>query len=159
MIKTKLSSIVAAFVVTSSLSAGEVPFSKIEKQITEHTVYKNIKSIGFTPSKTFEDANGMFTVTGVIPGRKLPNGKVSKAQNIVTFITSNGKYMIFGDVLKADGQKLEVPIEPVDISILKGKEAFKMGTGPKEVFVFSDPDCPGCIGFFKSIICNRYNKM
>jgi thiol:disulfide interchange protein DsbC len=33
---------------------------------------------------------------------------------------------------------------PVDMSILKGNDGFTVGTGKKELHIFTDPDCPYC---------------
>jgi protein-disulfide isomerase len=151
MKKSKLSIILATIITGTSLFAGTVSFSKIEPIIKNHKVYQNIKKLGFKVDKVYQDKDGLYTLTGEIPARTLPNGRKIKSQKVITFLSENGKYMIFGDVLKANGQKIEVPIPAVSLSPLKSKEAFTMGTGKENLYVFSDPDCPGCIGFFNSI--------
>jgi thiol:disulfide interchange protein DsbC len=70
-----------------------------------------------------------------------------KAQNAVdtVYLTKDKKYLISGDVLDANnGMPLTMP---VDVSILKGKEAFTFGTGSDEYILFTDPECPYCRKF------------
>ncbi len=70
-----------------------------------------------------------------------------KAQNAVDtiYLSKDKKYLISGDVLDVNnGMPLSMP---VDVSILKGKEAFTFGTGSDEYILFTDPECPYCRKF------------
>lgn len=70
-----------------------------------------------------------------------------KAQNAVDtiYLTKDKKYLISGEVLATEtGMPLSMP---VDVSILKGKEAFTFGKGSDEYILFTDPECPYCRKF------------
>merc|ERR1711991_696657 len=59
--------------------------------------------------------------------------------------TKDKKYLIAGNVISTtDGKKLDVP---VDLSAIRGKEAFTFGKGKDEYFLFTDPECPYCKKF------------
>lgn len=68
------------------------------------------------------------------------------------FITKDKKFLFTGDGINTNnGTKLFMPI---DMSILKGKEAFTFGNGSKELVLFTDTQCPYCKKFesyFKQI--------
>ena len=68
------------------------------------------------------------------------------------YLTKDKKYLISGDVLDANnGMPLDMP---VDMNLLKGKEAFTFGKGKDEYVLFTDPECPYCKNFesyFKQI--------
>lgn len=61
------------------------------------------------------------------------------------YLTKDKKYLISGDVL--DVKTSAQLTMPVDVSILKGKEAFTFGTGSDEYILFTDPECPYCRKF------------
>lgn len=70
-----------------------------------------------------------------------------KAQNAMdtVYLTKDKKYLISGDVLStSNGMPLDMP---VDMNILKGKEAFTFGKGDTEYVLFTDPECPYCRKF------------
>lgn len=68
------------------------------------------------------------------------------------YLTKDKKYLISGDVLDVNnGNVLDMPI---DMNILKLKEAFTFGNGKDEYVLFTDPECPYCKKFesyFKQI--------
>jgi thiol:disulfide interchange protein DsbC len=71
---------------------------------------------------------------------QFPNG----APDTVYF-TKDKQYILTGDAISANtGAKLEMP---VDMSILKGKEAFTVGHGKRELVLFTDTQCPYCKKF------------
>jgi len=68
-----------------------------------------------------------------------------RGQSDSIYLTKDRKYLISGDVMSTqDGQRLEIP---VDMSVIKGKEAFTFGTGKDEYILFTDTECPYCKKF------------
>lgn len=79
--------------------------------------------------------------SGMIMGQAQdPNGNI-----LELFVPNDLTKVIIG---KAVDARTGAPINfPKDMSILEGKEAFTYGNGPKEVYVFTDPECPMCKKF------------
>jgi thiol:disulfide interchange protein DsbC len=130
MLKNTKKLIIASSLITSSLLAQtELSDSQI-KQMENLNIFK--KS-GISITKGL-DADSVYILN-------------IKAQNAVdtVYLTKDKKYLISGDVLDANnGMPLTMP---VDVSILKGKEAFTFGTGSDEYILFTDPECPYCRKF------------
>ena len=61
------------------------------------------------------------------------------------FLTKDKKNLITGDVI--DTQSGAVVNMPVDLTGIRGKEAFVYGSGTDEYFLFTDPECPYCKKF------------
>lgn len=60
-------------------------------------------------------------------------------------LTKDKKVIITGNAIDIQtGQQIIIPI---DMSLLKGKEALTYGTGSQEYYVFTDPECPYCKKF------------
>ena len=58
------------------------------------------------------------------------------------YLTKDKKFVLSGDVINANnGIKITAP---VDLTGVKGKEAFVYGNGKEEYFLFTDPECPYC---------------
>ncbi|GGD45872.1 hypothetical protein GCM10012288_20220 [Malaciobacter pacificus] len=130
MLKNTKKLIIASSLITSSLLAQtELSDSQI-KQMENLNIFK--KS-GISITKGL-DADSVYILN-------------IKAQNAVdtVYLTKDKKYLISGDVLDVNnGMPLTMP---VDVSILKGKEAFTFGTGSDEYILFTDPECPYCRKF------------
>lgn len=72
----------------------------------------------------------------------IANIKVQNATDTV-FISKDKKYLIVGNVLNINnGKGLAAPIPNLEIA--KDKESFVFGTGKKEYYLFTDPECPFC---------------
>lgn len=58
------------------------------------------------------------------------------------YLTKDKKLVLAGDAIDvSNGAKITAP---VDLTQLKGKEAFTFGQGSEEYFLFTDPECPYC---------------
>lgn len=72
----------------------------------------------------------------------IANIKVQNNSDTV-FITKDKKYLIAGNVIDINtGKTLAAPITNLDIA--KGKESYVFGSGKKEYYIFTDPECPFC---------------
>lgn len=61
------------------------------------------------------------------------------------FLTKDKKYLISGNVIDtSNGSELKIPL---NLSILKDKEAFIYGEGKDEYILFTDPECKYCKKF------------
>lgn len=61
------------------------------------------------------------------------------------YLTKDKKFVVSGSVINtSNGLPLKAP---VDLSALKGKEAFTYGDGKEEFILFTDPECPYCKKF------------
>lgn len=65
------------------------------------------------------------------------------------FVSKDKKYIVFGRGFDSQGGNVDIPL---DISPLKGKQAFTIGQGKNEYYVFTDPECPFCKQFESRII-------
>lgn len=91
-----------------------------------------------------QEVDGMYQVRGVTMAVK-----GQKEQPIEFFMTGNYKYLIMGKGIDAQsGQPVRFK---TDMSKLKEKEAFSYGNGKKEIYVFTDPECPYCKTFEKKM--------
>lgn len=57
-----------------------------------------------------------------------------------------GRYLVLTDNVFDTVKKAQLTI-PADVSALKGNQLFTYGTGTKEYYVFTDPECPYCHKF------------
>ena len=140
MLKQKIIGLLAASGMLFGLET--VSFSDFEDKVKDHEVFKMMKETGLTNSKVKQDTGGMYILTGQMP--KLTKNGEKKIQNVLTYITEDGEYFLFGKVVKSNGEKVELPVDKVDVSILKGKEDFSIGSGKKIVYIFTNPNCGGC---------------
>ena len=61
------------------------------------------------------------------------------------YLTKDKKLILSGDVIDVNnGMKVSAP---VDLTGVRGKEAFVFGNGKDEYFLFTDPECPYCKKF------------
>lgn len=150
-------SIIASMLSISALSASASTqnkepekvvdsFSQIEK-LNKHfeglEVFKSM-NVDFVSNKQIGDT-GMYILKG-----KQPNGSLVK---IIS--DKNGEYLVIvdqrGQAQVADVKNKKALSTPVDMSIVKSKkEAFTYGTGSKQLYVFTDPECPVCKEFEKT---------
>lgn len=65
------------------------------------------------------------------------------------YITKDKKILIMGNAIYTE-TKHKVSF-PIDKNILIGKEAFSYGTGSKVLYAFTDPECPFCKQFEKTM--------
>lgn len=103
----------------------------------------------FSTLKTFKDIKANITGNALI-GKNLElylvKGIDASGRPFEVVTDSKGNYLILSS--KVIDIKKQTPITiPMDISILKDKEAFTFGTGPKHYYVFTDPECPYCHKF------------
>ena len=72
------------------------------------------------------------------------------------FVTKDKKIVIVGNAF--DGATMDAVTMPIDVSGLKGKQAFKIGNGKNEYYVFTDPECPYCKKFEEEIVSKNLTK-
>jgi thiol:disulfide interchange protein DsbC len=71
-------------------------------------------------------------------------------QKMNAFIPSGKKYVIVGGGYKdQNGEQLMVPM---DMSVYKKDAGITIGTGKKELYVFTDPECPYCMKMDKEVL-------
>ena len=94
-----------------------------------------IKSIGASVQKVTL-VNGMYHIKAQVKGKK---GGLLEA-----FVTSDFKTLMVGQAYNLQTcQEIVIPFD-LDIQTLKSVAAYKTGSGKKEYFVFTDPECPYC---------------
>jgi len=74
---------------------------------------------------------------------KSPQG----AQLITAFLDKKSSELYIGSAYDKEGKQI---IFPKDINVVKEGVAFSYGTGKKEIYLVTDPECPYCIKFEKS---------
>ncbi|HEX5670181.1 MAG TPA: thioredoxin fold domain-containing protein [Sulfuricurvum sp.] len=65
------------------------------------------------------------------------------------YVTKDKKIIIMGNAIYTDSK--ERVSFPMDKNILIGKEAFSYGTGNQVLYAFTDPECPYCKKFEKTM--------
>ena len=70
--------------------------------------------------------------------------KEGRAFSVIT--DKDGKYLILTNNVFDVKKQAAIKI-PANVAQLKGKELFTFGTGKKEYYVFTDPECPYCHKF------------
>ena len=69
-------------------------------------------------------------------------------QDFEFFVSKDKKVVIVG---KGMNSQTREPFTTLDNSVLEGKENFSYGTGKKVLYVFTDPECPYCKTFEKTM--------
>ena len=101
-----------------------------------------IKSIGATVNN-ITLVNGIYHIKAQVKGK---NGGL-----IEGFVTPDFKTLMVGKAYNLQtGKEIVIPFD-IDVKALKSVAAYKIGTGKKEYFVFTDPECPYCRRLEKNI--------
>ena len=97
-----------------------------------------IKSIGAKVNK-ITLLNGIYHIQADVKGK---NGGLLEG-----FLTPDFKTLMIGQAYNLQtGQEIVVPFD-LDLKALRNVAAYKMGSGKKEYFIFTDPECPYCQRF------------
>lgn len=126
--------------------------SLIASDLSQEQLLQKIKNIGIFKAPTLEiknvlDNDSIFHVSGI---NKIQNGQ---QMPIEAFVTKDFKYVILGKGFDADsGESMHIP---VDMSKYSDKIKISMGTGDKELYLFTDPECPYCVDLEKKIIKSK----
>jgi len=119
-------------ILTLSLIAGEIdpkPFKSIKMFSPEHI---NVVSV-YEHELVYEV--GLEVTT--------PRGN----QYTTAYVSKDKKLVILGDVLDAKtGESIK---RPLDMKSIRKNADLSYGTGPRELIVFTDPECPYCVKFEK----------
>ena len=74
--------------------------------------------------------------------------KMKKSSRIITaFVDKKTGAVYFGSGYDKEGKKMRFP---KDVSVIREGISFSYGTGKKELYLFTDPECPYCIKFEKA---------
>lgn len=85
------------------------------------------------------DYKDFYYITGK---KKSPRGN----REVQISITPSG-YLLLGKIVDPTGKPVAKPVKPHDMSQHKGEAMITVGEGPKNLYVFTDVDCPYCIKF------------
>jgi thiol:disulfide interchange protein DsbC len=103
----------------------------------------------FSDLQVFKDINGKIignTIIGKNLDLYLVKGIDASGTPFEAIVDKDGNYIILSS--KVIDVKTQTPISiPLNVSGLKGKEAFTYGEGKKDFYVFTDPQCPYCKRF------------
>lgn len=129
-----MNKILQSLVVLLLLSINANALEELSKKaISDIENLEIFKRVGITINKAYE-TKSLYMLNVNIQGQK----------NDI-FLTKDKNNLIVGEVINtSNGTKLLIPI---DISILKDKQAFTFGTGKDEYYLFTDPQCPYCKQF------------
>lgn len=106
-------------------------------------------------NEAFSNLNAFKEVNATINGNQLigknldlylVQGIDAKGRNFSIVTDKDGKYLILTNNVFDTKKKTAINI-PADVSFLKGQELFTFGSGTKEYFIFTDPECPYCRKF------------
>lgn len=130
-----------------SLAACNMPFKVSSSKTPEEvkaTLLKNVPDLPKDVSVNKSQIDGMYEV---VMGRK------------VFYVTQDGKYLFFGNVIEAATKKNLTSERTEQLSKIEWNQlplnlAIKevIGNGKRQLAVFSDPDCPYCKMLEKQIV-------
>lgn len=103
----------------------------------------------FENLKVIKDIQGKVTGNTLITKNVdiyLVKGKDGSGRPFEIIVDKDGKYLILTSkvINMTTGKPITIPM---DITPLKGQEAFTYGTGKNHFYVFTDPECPYCKRF------------
>jgi len=132
-IKNIVKSMVAASLITTTLFAGEVSVDGFKKLPIVTKMGANITK-AYDHGSLYEIEFTMLTPRGM--------------QSTTAYITKDKKAILFGEAYKLDGMK---PLTiPLDVAAIKSGADLVFGSGKKEYFLFTDPECHYCKMFEQS---------
>lgn len=130
--------IITISLITSALTAGQL--NKMSQDIQNLAL---VKKLGFTIKQTEVLQDGLVHSKAIANGRHLD-----------LYLSKDYKTLIIGDGFKTKTQ--EKIFFKVDMSVYEKDASFKIGTGKKKVYLFTDPECPYCKNMEKSL--SKYFK-
>ncbi len=120
--------LISSLILTCSLNAATKEVSKAE--IGQMEQLELFKRANIQITKAF-DVGSIYILSIKVQGN-----------NDEIYLTKDKKLILSGDVIDVNnGMKVSAP---VDLTGVRGKEAFVYGTGKEEYFLFTDPECPYC---------------
>ena len=134
--KKNILGIIASALITCSLFASSALPAKIQNEIKNITF---IKKAGFTilDMKAIGD---MYAIKATHP--KMPKATL--------FVSHDMKVVVIGaGFMSNSGERISFPI---DMKPYTKEAAYTYGTGAKNYYVFTDPECPFCQTFEKNLI-------
>lgn len=131
-------SIILSIATAVTLMAAPSSALKME-DIQNMNFFKN-KGVTILGTKAVDD----LTMVSIMA--QTPQG----SQKMSVFITNDKKHVIVGGgYVDKTGEQLMVPM---DMAPYKKDAGITVGTGKKELFVFTDPECPYCIKMDKEVL-------
>lgn len=119
------------------LNANTFNKSEALKKISNITIFKS-KDLKPVDIKKIDGTDMYFVLGEEMRGKHFFNILVAK----------NGMFMV-GRAFDKNGKpilfKQQIP-KPINMKKFEGKEAFVVGTGKKDYYIFTDPKCPFCTG-------------
>lgn len=76
-------------------------------------------------------------------------------QQFQVFVVNGTKTLFAGNAYNEKGEKYNLP---VNVELIKAGVAFKMGTGPKELYLVTEPECPYCQKLEKNLASDVLEK-
>jgi len=148
------------------------PNLSVKSEIEKPNLFKQLKKLSINPKKIYDilPKDSVFHKNRkiIIVDRLLDLGdlyhvsghfkKGDKEQPFELYVTPNGKQIHGGTVIMENGKPFSIPY---DMMQHISKSAIKIGTEKdpnKQIFVFTDPDCPYCIRFGDSMIKKLVKK-
>ncbi|RXJ85436.1 thioredoxin fold domain-containing protein [Arcobacter cloacae] len=123
--------LISLVLLSFGLNASTKEVSKVE--ITQMEQLELFKKAQIKIIKAF-DIGSLYILTIDVQGNKDE-----------IYLTKDKKLILSGDVIDVNnGMKVSAP---VDLTGVRGKEAFVFGNGKDEYFLFTDPECPYCKKF------------
>lgn len=126
-----LKNIILLFILILNLEAKDKELSSSEIKAIENLELFKKAEIKITKAY---DIGSLYILNVLVQGNKDE-----------VFLTKDKNYFIYGTVVNTNsGAQIKAP---VDLSILKNKEAFTYGEGKDEYILFTDPECQYCKKF------------
>jgi len=149
MKKIKLLLAISAALALSASASVKMTQADLDKTI--NTFPKMLKNEMISVDKAVVEKNGMKHL-GLIA--KTPRGE----QKFEVFVFDDAKNptMVIGRAFDKNGDVLNLP---VDKKIIESGVSLKIGTGPKQIYVVTDPECPYCKRLDKNIKESNLKKV
>ena len=113
-----------------------------KEQLKELKEYKALKSDTLTLLEGIDEGDTYFL--------KIQYQKLTKKKILYAFVNKKSQRVSVGTRYEKDGSESLFPKSPEAIKKIKEGVFFSFGTGKKEIYMVTDPDCPYCKRFEKA---------
>jgi len=124
--------------IANTLNATEIILDKVKLD-----EIKNISKVFLNPALEIKAAIDKDSVYLVKCEGKSPNG----SQKVMAFVDKKTGSVYFGNGVDKDGNLIKFPS---DEKVVKNGISFSYGSGKKEIYLVTDPECPYCKRFEKN---------
>jgi len=148
----KIKLLLAASAVLALSASASVKMTQADLDKTINTFPKMLKNEMISVDKAVVEKNGMKHL-GLIA--KNPRGE-QKFFEVFVFDDAKNPTMVIGRAYDKNGDVINLPVNK---KIIESGVSLKIGTGPKQIYVVTDPECPYSKRLYKNIKESNLKKI